>query len=85
MCKPTEDAVNDRPTYSRQGKQVTRTDDVRKIEERAQQRAGDKPELDREREPAGGAGTQMPLFRQRGDDRGPAEPERHAEQFGDRE
>ena len=66
-------------------KKMTGTDDVGKICQRTQKRAGYETKLDREREPTCRCFAEIPFLRQRRHYSRAAEPKRHAEQFGNRQ
>src|ERR1051326_3398085 len=63
---------------------MTSRDDVREIQRRANECAGDETELDRVREPTRLTRREVPFTRERGHHRRATEPQRHAEQFRER-
>jgi hypothetical protein len=54
-------------------------EDVRHVENARDERAGDEPELDGDREPRGGGVREAPVFAELRNDRGRREPRRHRE------
>ncbi len=85
MREPGECRIHNCTGDSREHKKMTRTDDVWKIQQRAQQSPDHKTELHRQRQPRRSRRAEIPFPGERGYNGRAAEPERHAEQFGDRE
>src|SRR5256886_13411156 len=80
MRKQSECAVDQSARDRGQCKKMTGTDDVGKICQRTQKRAGYETKLDREREPTCRCFAQIPFLRQRRHYGRTAEPKRHTEQ-----
>ena len=85
MSEPAEGSVHNCAADCREREEMARADDVRKVKQRAQQRADNKTKLHRQSQPRRRGRAEVPLSCQRGHDCGTAEPERHAAQLSDRE
>ena len=81
--KPSERSVGDGAETGGQRKQMTRTDDVGKIQQSAEEGSRDESQLHGKRKPVGGIRAEMPFLRQCRNNRRTAKPKRHGQQFGD--